>query len=121
MDGLEKKEVDRAAAAARRPTERELGIKQIPYRVALHDKAVMLKLLADDGLTFQTFMDGCVQAYLHGDPTVVRLVREWKIVSAVPRWARARSVLSARERAAILDELERGEREARVVDAEEDR
>jgi hypothetical protein len=87
-------------------TEKQKNIQQIPFRLHINDHKMMKKLLADDGLSFQTFVEHCVQAYIGGDPTLIKMIKQWKDLSSIPREARDQYSLSRRERQSLLDEIE---------------
>jgi hypothetical protein len=90
-----------------KPTEKDLGIRQIPFRIHVDDYALLRKMLFDDGMKFQFFVDACVQAYLRGDPAMLRFVKDWKMMSEIPREKKAMYMLSHRDRQALLDEFEK--------------
>lgn len=89
------------------PTEKELGIQQIPFRLHINDHKLLKKLLTDEGMKFQTFVDACVQAYLRGDPLMLKFIKDWKELNSIPKEFRGMYTLSHRERMNILDELEK--------------
>lgn len=91
-------------------TEKQREIQQIPFRLHRNDFLLMKKLLDNDGLKFQHFVTACVEAFLRGDPDVMRVVRSWREMSAVPKDDREKYTLSPRERDGILDSLDRSER-----------
>lgn len=86
-------------------TEKERNIQQVPFRLHMNDHKLLKKLLGDDSLTFQGFVDICVQAYLKGDPTFLKMVKQWKELNTVPKEVQDRYTLSQRERQALLDEI----------------
>ena len=87
-------------------TEKDINVKQIPFRLHPNDKALFFKLLGDDNLSFQKFVDACMQAYLRGDPSVVKIIKDWRTLNEVPKDHLERYTLSHRERAEIQRELE---------------
>ena len=87
-------------------SEKQRLIHQIPYRMHENDWKLMRKLLTDEKMTFQTFVDACTQAYLRGDPSIVKAIRDYKELGTVPKEYRDKAVLSRRERDSILDELD---------------
>lgn len=94
-------------------TEAAKNIKQMPFRMHANDKAIFLKLLSDQGLNFQTFANYCMLAFLNADPSILKVVKDWKALSEVPKDHLDRYTLSHRERDAIQKELEQ-------MDAEKD-
>ena len=87
--------------------DKDFGIKQIPFRIHYHDKGVLDKLLRDDGLTFQRFVEFCTKAYMEADPSMMRLLRDRIELHKVPREVLDRYTISQRERQIILDQIER--------------
>lgn len=90
----------------KKPSEKDRLIQQIPFRLHINDHKALKKLLIDDGMKFQTFVSACVEAYLRGDPNIVKAVKDWKDLNTIPKDVRDRYSLSQRERKALLDELE---------------
>ena len=87
-------------------TEKQLNIKQIPFRIHQNDKVLFIKLLSDQGLTFQTFANYCMQAFLNADPAIMKVIKDWKAIGEVPKEHMDRYTLSHRERDMIQKELE---------------
>lgn len=87
-------------------TEADLGVRQISFRIHYHDKAVLDKILHDDGLTFQSFCEFTTKAYMEGDRTMMRLLKERLALHQVPKTVLDRYTLSSRERQNLLDEIE---------------
>lgn len=109
-------------------SEKDPNLHQILFRIHRDDYLLVRKLLTDDGLKFQSFVAACVEAYLRGDPPVMKIVRDWKEMRDVPPEHRAKykmskrdrdralppakevptgkETLSPRERRSLLDELE---------------
>lgn len=83
------------------------SMRQVPYRIHDNDYKVLKKLFADDSLTFQSFTRFCVDSYLKGDPLMLRLLKQNRELSAVPKDVLDRYTLSQRERQALLEEIER--------------
>lgn len=90
----------------KRLSEKERLIQQIPFRLHVNDHKVLKKILIDDGMRFQTFVSACVEAYLRGDPSILKVVKDWKDLNTIPKDVRDKYTLSQRERRALLDELE---------------
>lgn len=88
-----------------RKTLQEKFLSQIPYRIHNNDKVLMIKLMEDDKINFQRFIDACVQAYLRGDPAAQKIVKDWKALNEIPPEDRERYTLSHRERQKIMDEI----------------
>lgn len=78
----------------------------MPFRIHVNDYILMQKLLSDDGLTWQSFVSAVVEAYLRGDPHVVKAVADWRALAELPKAAMSRALLSHRERDLLLKELE---------------
>jgi len=89
-----------------KPSERFKNIRQIPYRMHANDKVLMHKLLRDEGVSFQTFTDACVQAFMRGDPAMMKVIQDWKELNLIPKDKLDLYTLSHRERQLIQRELE---------------
>lgn len=87
-------------------SEKIRNVRQIPFRIHANDYILLKKLLVDDGMKFQTFVASCVEAYMRGDPNILKCVKDWKEISAIPRVDRDKYSLSHRDRQKILDEIE---------------
>ena len=87
-------------------TEKEKLIKQMPYRIHLHEQVLLKQLLRNDELRFQQLIDAFVQAYMRGDREALRIVKVWKDMNIVPEELREQYVMSHRERADILKQIE---------------
>lgn len=90
----------------RNETEQAQGIRQIPFRIHAHEKTAFQVLLRGDRLTFQEFVDLCVQAYMRGSKEMIDLLREQKSLAAMPKEISERYTLSRRERAGLLDAID---------------
>ena len=88
-------------------TEKERLIKQVPYRIHLHEKTLLMQLLSNDGLRFQQLMDAFVESYMRGDKEALHIIKTWKDMNIVPDELKEQFMLSQRERADILAELEK--------------
>lgn len=89
-------------------TEKERGIHQMPYRLHHNDRVLLKKLLRDDEMTFQSLVDAAVQAYLRGDPAMMRVMQDWKDLNILPEdvMKNGGALLSRRERMELLKEIE---------------
>lgn len=72
----------------------------------MNDKALFMKLLEDSNLTFQSFSEACMQAFLRGDPSIMKVIKDWRVLNTIPKENLERYTLSHRERAEIMKELE---------------
>jgi hypothetical protein len=99
-------EQDLARLKNKPETEKELGIQQVPFRIHRNDYKVLRKLLGEDGWKFQALMAACVDAYIHRNPLIIKLLADWKELNAIPRKNRDKYSLSNREKRDLLDELE---------------
>lgn len=90
---------------AKLPKEKDRLIQQIPFRLHMNDHKMMKKILVDEGMTFQTFVSACVEAFLRADPAIMRAIKEWKDLNSIPKDVRDKYTFSQRERQAILSEL----------------
>lgn len=66
-----------------------------------------MKLLRDEGIGFQTFVDACMQAFMRADPSIMNVINDWKQLSEVPKEYQDLYTLSHRERMAIQQELDK--------------
>jgi len=92
----------------KRPREVDIGIKQIPYRIHVNDKAKLLHLLGQDKLSFQSLVDAAVQAYIRGDREILKVIDAWENLNELPKEERQSGLLSRRERQDLLNLIERG-------------
>jgi hypothetical protein len=97
-----------------RPTERELNIHQIPTRIHENDWALLKKLFIDSDLKWQQFADACIDAFIHGNPHILKVIAGYRDVIRIPLSKRDEAALSHRERNSLLDELEREEEKGPV-------
>lgn len=88
-------------------TEKELNIKQLSYRLHVNDKILFKKVLRDEEIGFQSFVDACMHAFLRGDPNIMKVIDDWKQLSTVPRDHVELYTLSHRERVELQKELDR--------------
>lgn len=77
----------------------------ITFRMHPNDKLLLMKLLSDENLTYQSFADACMQAYLRADPSIMKVVKDWRMLNEIPKDLQAIYTLSHRERAKILDDI----------------
>lgn len=87
-------------------SEKDRGIKQVPFRLHRNDYLALKKLLKGDGWTFQRLVQATVECYMRRDPLLVKVLADWKEENVVPPRAKETYTLSSRERRGILDELE---------------
>lgn len=89
-----------------RPTEKNLGIKQIPwrYRKNTGEYALFRKLMFDDGINFQCFVDACVESYVRRDKDILSVVKVWKDQQRLPK-RKEDALLSRRDKVSILNEI----------------
>jgi hypothetical protein len=86
--------------------EKDKNLKQIPFRIHLNDFRMMQRILADDELKYQTFVDACVQAYIRNDPFIRHVVDDYKEYNVIPRQMKDRYTLSDREKMDLIKEIE---------------
>lgn len=72
-----------------------------------HDKALLSKLLTDEKLSYQSFAHACMDAFLRGDPSIMKVIKDFKTLRDIPKEHMDKFSLSKRERDAMLDELEK--------------
>ena len=97
-----------AGAASKEP------LKQAIVRIHENDHRVLKVLLKKDKLSFQKLVYYCVRAYLDGDPYLLKMVKNYRELEAVPKDIQDKHVLSHRERADIYKELESAEKESKA-------
>ena len=77
----------------------------ITFRLHMNDKLLLMKLLSDDNLTYQGFAESCMEAYLRGDPSIIKVIKDWRMLNEIPKDLQEKYTLSHRERAKILDDI----------------
>lgn len=85
------------------------------FMILDEDEKILHKLLFDEGITFQWFMDCIVQSYLRGDPYVTKIVREFKELMSVPKERRDLYELSIRDREKMYDDLEKLQSQRTII------
>ncbi|MFA5750571.1 MAG: hypothetical protein WC895_05175 [Candidatus Shapirobacteria bacterium] len=85
---------------------RDENLHQMSVRLHNSDYIVMKKLLSDEGLKWSHFITYCVQSYINGDPAMMRIIKLYKELDTIPKGDKSKYTLSARERAALLDEID---------------
>lgn len=80
-------------------------IQQVSFRLHMNDHTVLKKMLSDEDLTFQSLVSAAVEAYLRGDPAILKVLKDYKDLNTIPKEVRNQYSLSHRERQAVLDEL----------------
>jgi len=88
-------------------------LKQAIVRIHENDHRVLKVLLKKDRLSFQKLVNYCVRAYLDGDPYLLKVVKNYRELEAIPRDVKDKHVLSHRERSSLYDELEAAEKESK--------
>lgn len=87
--------------------------KQIPVRLHPTDHATFRDILRKDKLSVQQFIRHCVHAYIEAEPAILKMlkVRRENAIERLPTFDKEKKhILSFRERAAILDEIEKSEK-----------
>lgn len=82
--------------------------KMAIVRLHPNDHKVLKVVLKKDKLSFQKFVNFCVRGYLDADPNMLKMIKIMREEEAIPRDVKDKHVLSQRERANILDEIEKG-------------
>lgn len=86
--------------------EIDRGVKSIVTRISLAEYASLRKLLHDDHLSIQSFLEACVVAYNRGDTGIMKMVEDHKRLTQVPKAEKSCHLLSQHERKALFDEIE---------------
>lgn len=81
--------------------------KQAIVRLHPNDHQVLKVVLKKDKMSFQKFVNYCVRGYLDADPNMLKFIKLARETDAIPRDIQDKHVLSQRERASILDEIEK--------------
>ncbi len=85
--------------------------KQVMLRVNPVDHKAMKKLLEDDEISFQVFADACFQAYLRGDPSILKVIKDHRLMrelsAEIPKNEIHKYVFSHRERQEAMEKLEK--------------
>lgn len=93
------------------------GVPVKSFRVLVHeeDYKILQKLLSDEEISFQWFMDTVIQSYLRGDPYVTKIVHEFKELMSVPKERRDLYELSIRDREKMYDDLEKLQSQRTII------
>jgi len=86
--------------------DKDKNVRRLAFRIHLNDEKLFMKLLDDDNITYQFFADACAQAYLRGDRSILKVLKDWKDLTTVPVEHRELYTLSHRERSLIQKELD---------------
>ena len=95
--------------------KKEEVLRQMVIRLHHHDQAMLKVMLKKDELSFQKFALFCVRAYLDGDPHLLKMLKIYRELEAVPQDIRDKHVLSHRERQDIYKELEKAQAEKDIL------
>lgn len=87
--------------------------ERLAFRVHINDKKLLMKLLADANLSMQEFGVACADAYLRGDPHIMKMIQDWKMLNEIPKDHLERYTLSHRERADLMRLLEEEEKKGK--------
>ncbi len=80
--------------------------ERVSFRMHMNDKKLLLKLLADMNLSVQDFGVACMDAFLRGDPHIIKAIQDWKLLNDIPKDQLDRYTLSHRERQELVRQLE---------------
>lgn len=83
------------------------AVKDKKWRINRADDIVLSKILDDEGVSFQAFVDACVQALLRADPNMLKVMKDFKMLKEIPKEVLVEYVISQRERANLLEEFEK--------------
>lgn len=84
--------------------------ERITYRLHANDKILLVKLLSDIGMTIQEFRSAVSDAFLRGDPHLIKAINDWKLLNTIPKEHMSKYTLSHREREELLLQLEKEEK-----------
>jgi hypothetical protein len=85
----------------------KIELHQVPIRIHPDDHKILMNLLKKDDMSYQKFISYCIKGYMDADPHMLKMVKTYREQDLIPRSAQEKHVMSHRERAAILDEIER--------------
>lgn len=94
------------AAKETRLTDRQKNIGKLAFRIHENDKMLLLKVLRNEGFTYQQYAVACAEALLRGDRECFEIMKTWKQFNEIPKEDIDKFTLSARERAQIQKDLE---------------
>lgn len=80
--------------------------ERISGLVHVNDYRAFRKLLVDEELSMSRFIEACVEAYVNGDPHMLRVIQRYKERFDEKREQSGSHMLSQRERNSLLEELE---------------
>ena len=87
--------------------------ERLTYRLHVNDRQLLIKLLSDMGMNIQDFGAACSDAFLRGDPHIIKAINDWKMLNSIPKEHLAKYTLSHRERDELLRQLENEEKEGK--------
>jgi hypothetical protein len=87
--------------------KRDKVLKGKKFRCNRAEDILLEKVLSDSDMTFQSFVDACVQALLRADPNMLKVLKDFKILKEVPKEVLGEFILSQRERTTLLEEFEK--------------
>jgi hypothetical protein len=87
--------------------ERNKVCKIKRWRSNRADDAILSKILSDEGMTFQAFIDACTQSLLRADPNMLKVMKDFKMLLDIPKETIGEYVFSQRERTSLLEEFEK--------------
>lgn len=85
-----------------------LGHKQIAARVRRKHVEELYKMLATEKMSFNRFVEICVEAYIKSDPRIRGLVESARRQDALPAEPKRRFAFSDHEKDELLREIEMG-------------
>ena len=89
-------------------TDKELPVyKNKHFRINRADDVILDKILSDENVSFQMFMDSVIQAFMRGDPNIMKVLKDFKKLRELPKEVLEEYAISHRERTLLLDEFEK--------------
>lgn len=79
---------------------------KVMYRLHPNDKKLMIKLLDDMNWSIQKFGLAVTDAFLRGDPHLLKALKDWETLNEIPKDQIQNYTLSQRERMNLLAQIE---------------
>lgn len=89
-------------------SEKDLQIKQSPFRMHKNDWPPLRALLKSDGWPLQKVFEAVVAAYMRRDPLLIKILADWREDQQLPSQGKRldKYTLSPSERRDLMKELE---------------
>ena len=81
--------------------------KKMTCRIPLYEWSLLHKVLEDAEWTYQDFMEACYKSLLRGDPNMMKVMKDYRVLSSIPQEVIDEYTISFKEREALLKEFEK--------------